>query len=242
MEYALYNGTDRRVTADEFHQLAGPNFREQGILPYCEQCQEAVDPHGVHNPGIPSCFHHPNFPIGADPYDDCPAARRQARRFVGVTPRGFDEAHGQALRDQFFAEPNIRLAYQFMHRVAGGPGQLPVELFGRIIERADRRRIWAYSDLPLWCVPFILMTLAQFEAPNFSFHFGFVKPRGPAEMIWEHERTSELVKYFSDSGRETRAPRLMVTEETFIHQAEGTGVWVADALAARLQQFHGHIG
>ena len=242
MRHALYNDTARRVTADEFHALAGPDFRENGVLPYCERCGEAVDPYGVHNPNIPSRFDHPNFPQDADPYDDCPAAKRQRSRFIGITPTRFDDEAGAALRELFFLEPNIGVAYQFMHRTAGGQGQLPLELFGRIIARADRRRIWAYANLPLWCVPFILMTVAEFHAPTYSYHFGFSRPRGPAEVVWEHARVSQLISYFSDSGRETRRDKLPVTEETFIRQAGGERIWVADDLARRLQQFQGQGG
>jgi hypothetical protein len=242
MEYALYNGTNRRVTADEFHQLAGPEFRERGILPYCEQCGEAVAPWGVHNPELTSRFDHPDFP-DADPYDDCPSANRHRTRFVGIRPRQFDAEAGAALRARFFEAENIRLAYQFMHKTAGGPGHLPMELFGRIIQRADRRRIWDYSGLPLWCVPFVLMTIAQFQGAEVAFHFGFVKPRGPAEVLWEHHRTSQLVRYFSDTGRETRAARLQVTEEAFLMQASPQGViWVKDGLVRQLQRFQGHDG
>ena len=85
-------------------------------------------------------------------------------------------------------------------------GNLPAAKFRSMITRADRKRIWAYADIPTWAIPYILLTLENFVAKKkdgseYGFHFIFDKPRGTgASALWEQPKNCKIIKVFSNSG------------------------------------------
>ena len=196
--YGRVNGPE--VTPQEFIHKATPLYKERNIFPYCKACGQRVDLYGVNSPEGPSRFDHPNYPNDADPLDDCILANR-TRRFRGLQPSGFDEDREQGMRNDFFALDNLRKTYFFMWRLCGR-GCLPREKFVQCIQRADRKKIWAYHNIDLWCIPYILLTLNNFMSRNFEFHF-FIDKRlsSPIDEIWEGQKICTLCKVFSDSGR-----------------------------------------
>jgi hypothetical protein len=240
MKLAKHPDYNKPMTADQFHAVAGPDYRISGKFPICPRCREVVDLYGVTSPGVQSRFDHRDIEPGSDPYDDCPEARRQLARYLGVSPANYDVIAGNALRAQFFEPENLKIAYQFLHAVLGR-GNLPMRTFGDMIKRADRRRVWDYAGIPLWCVPFILLTIAQFRIGENESHFGFKKPRGPADYLWNPAHRCDLLKYFSDTGRKVMGSKstIEVSEHSYVRVSGAENVWVTDTVAAILYRFKG---
>lgn len=192
------------VTPKDFIRLATPEYKEKNIFPYCRVCREILEVYGVNSPKGPSRFDHPNLAPDADPLDDCVLARRNPR-FRGLEPDGMDAAYGDSLRHRFFEPENLRIAYSFCLHLCR-QGNLPVSKFRSMMRRADQKRIWSYADIPLWIVPYILLTLENFTARNsrnieYGFHFIFDKPhRTTASSLWRQSSECKLVKVFSASG------------------------------------------
>lgn len=194
------------VTPTEFIQRATPQYKAKGILPYCKACQEVVHVYGVHspNPDTTPRFDHADRDPDANELDDCVLANRSSRQ-KGLEPSGWDDERAQTLRAHFFEEDNLRLAYGFCLALCRH-GNLPAGKFKSMIRRADKKKIWAYADIPLWAIPYVLLTLENFTAKNkeggtYDFHFVFNKPRKTnVAALWEKSSECQLVKVFQNSG------------------------------------------
>jgi len=195
------------VTPTEFVQRATPQYKSKGILPYCKACKEVVHVYGVHspNPNTTPRFDHADRDPNADELDDCVLANRSARQ-RGMEPAGWDDERAQGLRARFYEEENLRVAYGFC-RALCRKGNLPAEKFRSMIRRADKKRIWAYADIPIWAIPYVLLTLENFvgkkkDGGTYDFHFVFDKPRRTnASALWERSSECQLIKFFPESGK-----------------------------------------
>ncbi|MBV2193685.1 MAG: hypothetical protein KUL81_10140, partial [Azonexus sp.] len=64
----------------------------------------------------------------------------------------------------------------------------------------------AYADIPVWAIPYVLLTLENFVAKKkdggtYDFHFIFDKPRKTnASALWERSSECRIVKVFQSSG------------------------------------------
>jgi len=221
MDYAEYGRPGgKRVSPQEFIQLASPKFRERGILPYCAACGEPVDPYGVHTPGGATRFDHANRPEDANPLDDCILADRNPR-FKGMHPSSFDSEHGQQLREKFFDLENLKRTYCFMWKLCGAKN-FPIRSLVKTLERADKKRIWSYSGIPLWTIPYILLTLDNFtHNKGFGFHFFIQKKKSSyLDDLWSGQSNNNLCKVFTDSGqlieKSSSQNPMPITEDNFI--------------------------
>ena len=241
MERACYGvpGGDL-VTPEEFAAKAGPRYKEQGIRPYCEACGEQVEVWGLHSPNVVSRFDHRDLAADADPLDDCVLANRG--RFRGLEPDGWDDERGRIMRARFFEDENLQAAYSFCLHMCG-QGNLPAAAFLSMVARADRKRVWSYVDIPLWTIPYILLTLENFtgrarQTGNpFGFHFLFGKPRGTkASALWDGGQECTIRKVFSRDGELVRGGEnpFPVSDEAFKRKAGDPG-WVKGALLRSLR-------
>jgi hypothetical protein len=135
------------VTPGDFVRLATPEYKDRNIFPYCQVCHEILEVYGINSPGGPSRFDHQNRLPDADPLDDCVLARRN-RRFHGMEPDDLDADYGRILRSRFFEPDNLKVAYAFCLRMCRN-NNLPTVKFRSMVNRADRKRIWAYANIPL---------------------------------------------------------------------------------------------
>ena len=245
MEKARYGGmAGPLVDPVEFLVRATANYKQKGIYPYCDACGEVVHLYGVHtpNPQTTSRFDHPNMPDGADPLDDCVLADRNPR-FRGLQPDGFDDARGKVLRAQFFDPIFLAQAYTFCRNLCRR-NNLQRYQFHSMLVRADQKRIWSYVGIPLWAVPYILLTLENFQATSkkgqdYGFHFVFQKPRGSGgtgiSALWSSRKICKISKVFSDNGSpvKTGDNPYPVSESAFVEMA-GDSSWVTPALLRAL--------
>lgn len=202
MEKAYLGYSDELVTADEFHIRVGANYREKEVFPICPSCGERLAPYGVNSTNVTSRFDHFDRHTDADPLDDCIYSNRNDSRFKGLEPSGWDKQHGMKLRKQFFEADNLRIAYSFMQKWCC-KGNLKLDDFKTCIRRADQKNIWAYSGIPAWSIPYILLTLYTapcFATPQFCFYFDKPKKTN-ASILWLHPSQCFLVKVFPDSKK-----------------------------------------
>jgi hypothetical protein len=227
------------VTPGDFVRLATPEYKNKKIFPYCRVCHEILEVYGINSPGGPSRFDHQNQPPDADPLDDCVLARRN-RRFRGMEPDDLDADYGKILRNCFFEPDNLKIAYAFCLRMCR-KDNLPAAKFRSMVDRADRRRIWAYANIPLWVVPYILLTLENFTALNskggeYGFHFIFDKPRDTsASSLWLQSSQCKISKIFSDRGILVKSNDnpYPLSEHAFLEKAGDTS-WISVKLLQAL--------
>lgn len=226
-----------------FIKMATPEYKKRGIFPYCDGCQEIVHTYGVHtpNPDTVPRFDHADLLPDADPLDDCILANRNAR-YRGLGPDGWDDERGRVMRSQFFEEENLRLFYAFCLALCRN-GNLPTAKFRSMIRRADKKRVWAYVDIPLWAIPYVLLTLENFVAAArngkrpYAFHFIFNKPAGTnVSALWKQSSQCEVAKIFSSNGKPVAVDDnpFPVTEEALINKAGDTS-WITAAVLQMLR-------
>jgi len=194
------------VSPQRFHELASSEYKTKGVFPFCPQCSEQLDLYGINNWSL-SRFDHQNRDPELDPLDDCILANRTDSRFKGLEPDGWDYERGERLRKEFMQDENLKVAYAFCLNLAR-KGNLPASKFRSMIKRADKKQIWSYSDIPLWVVPYILLTLENFvqeakvssgkSTTGYEFHFVFEKPsRTTASALWNPVVATSIKKIFS---------------------------------------------
>lgn len=245
MDRARYGSVNGPLVAPaEFCTRATANHKQKGIYPYCDACHEVVHLYGVNTPNsqISARFDHPNMPDDADPLDDCVLANRNPR-FRGMQPDGFDDARGKVIRAQFFEPAFLAQAYAFCLNLCRARN-IPADLFQATLRRADKKRIWSYVGIPLWAVPYILLTLENFQATSksgqeYGFHFVFRKPRGSGgtgiSALWLSKNGCKISKVFSDNGNPVRTGDnpYPVSESAFVQMA-GDSSWITPALLRAL--------
>ncbi|MDO9268865.1 MAG: hypothetical protein Q7T96_07115 [Methylobacter sp.] len=231
MEKARYGSTHGPlVDPVAFHIRATPRYKQLGIFPYCDACHEIVHLYGVHtpNPNITPRFDHANLVPDADPLDDCILANRNSH-YHGLAPDGWDDYHGNIMREKFFEEDNLARAYAFCLNLCRH-GNLPKDKFLSMLNRADRKRVWSYIGIPLWSIPYILLTLENFtdNKKGFGFHFSFIKPRGSnITALWQNPEECKIVKFFSSNSTivQTSDNPYPVSEKAILDKAGDTS-WI----------------
>lgn len=230
------------VSPVEFFTRATANYKQKGIFPYCDGCGEIVHLYGVHTTNrdtIPR-FDHQDLLPDADPLDDCILANRNPR-FHGLQPGGYDDARGRVIRAQFFEAGFLAHAYVFCLNLCR-KGNLPAAQFRSMLRRADRKRVWAYVDIQLWAIPYILLTLENFSAKSknnqeYGFHFVLQKPRGSGAGIatlWAPQQGCRISKVFSSNGKPVQADDnpYPVSEPAFVEKSGDTAWITQDFLRA----------
>ncbi|MBP2513783.1 hypothetical protein [Sphingomonas sp. PvP018] len=204
--------------------------------PRCPECRVEVIPHGLSSPSATPCFRHPPASEDLDPLEDCSLARRSNRlRWFGDAV--MDRDRGKRIRAAFFEDGCLAASYAFC-LVCAGRGGLPVDKFRRMIARADRMDVWSYAGVETWCIPHVLLLLADFkEGTAGAFHFS-LRRVGSLQAIWSDPNLPvSLEKLFSDSLRPMthigghENPRPILPRDV----AETKSDWVTPSLLANLR-------
>lgn len=227
------------VTAQEFHEKAGADYRTKGIFPYCPACSEVVHLYGIHSTNI-SRFDHRDLAPNKDPLDDCILADRNSR-FKGFEPADWDFERGEYLRQEFFKDENLKMAYAFCVQMTRK--NISVAKFSETIGRADAKRIWCYADIPLWVIPYILLTLADFtqqatpQKKPYDFHFVFDKQRGASSSsLWENIKTTRLKKVFSNGEIVNTPDNPLALSDQILRDKAGDFSWIHPLTLQALKQ------
>lgn len=208
MEFArLGSPTGQKVDPDQFLAIAGANYKEKGIYPYCEACGEPVDLYGVFstNPNTTPRFDHKNLSAGANPLNDCVLANRN-KRLAWLLPDGFDDVRGERIRQQFREPEFMAQTYNFCLNLCRVKN-LTTAQFRELCQRADKKRIWAYEGIQVWAIPYILLVLGDFTATRkdgsqYDFRFVFQRPRGSVmSALWENPKACRIKKVFGNGKK-----------------------------------------
>lgn len=231
------------VTPEEFINRASLRYKERGIFPYCPACKQIVHVYGVHSPTAPSRFDHLNLDKNALAVDDCFFAHRNSR-FSGLYTDDWDDHRGKRLRSEFLKEDNLKIAYAFCLNLCRSHN-LPAWKFRKMLERADNKNIWAYAGIPLWVIPYILLTLEDFTATSksgkeFGFHFVFQKPSNTsASSLWLQASECKIKKIFASNDKLVVANDnpYELSEEAMLQKAKEKGdtSWIKKDLIQALK-------
>lgn len=228
------------VTPEEFIRRGTSLYNTLGIVPYCPSCDEPLFLHAVHSLRTSSSFHHRELKEGVDPLDDCARAKRNSR-LKHLEPDGWDFARGQKIREEFFEDDNLRCAYAFCLNMCR-QHNLPIAQWRKMIQRADKNKIWSYAGIKIWTIPYILLSLENFTARSklgkskYGFHFILHKPRGSKISSMWSTSSCTLKKIFSDSGNEVSASDnpYPITAEAMVQKA-GDISWIQEPLLRSLR-------
>lgn len=72
--------------------------------------------------------------------------------------------------------------------------------FREMLDKADRIGLWSYVDLKPWCIPHVLLLLADFGSDAGRFHFSLVRT-GRLSAVWAGGRPVSLVRLAADGSR-----------------------------------------
>lgn len=233
---AIFRG--REVTPEQFDALAGIDYREKGLFPLCPVCDVQLSVYGVHSPGVTSRFDHPNF-------SDCALSSSPNPRYAHLQPDGWDLEGGRRLKAAFCADEALTEAYAVCRALSlnclGG------KEFVRFCMAASRHRVWNYRNLPLWAVPYLLVTLADLQ-PNPTVHNGLRKrhalrfvlekphKKDFIDVAWLEPGQCRLVCVFADSGRPVRAVEPTVLGAARAEAARADTAWIPPGLLAVLRE------
>lgn len=119
------------------------------------------------------------------------------------------ESRAESLRTSFYQLDSLKRTFTFLSRMAG-KGAISQDVFALLLKRAEKFNIWRYAGLPLWAVPYVLLTLTDFYVrregkKTYVVRFIIEKPsRSKLNTTWLHPGQCNLVKYFVNKGKATK--------------------------------------
>lgn len=195
MKTAVFRG--KLISADQFVNLV-PHWRETGEYAVCPLCGNNVHPYGTHSLKVRSRFDH------VDGVTWCPDSNTADPRYAALRPKDVDLEQAILLRKVFFTTQNSQRSFEFCRHLVGRG--FDEATFEGLIAQADRINIWSYKQIPLWVVPYILLTLDTFVVHSknsaFTVAFRFLKPAASeVDRLWLTPHECKLMKLFLDTEK-----------------------------------------
>jgi hypothetical protein len=119
------------------------------------------------------------------------------------------QRRAETLKATFYQLDNLKRAFTFLTTLTG-KGAVSRDVFGLLLMRADKFDIWRYAGLPVWAVPYILLTFTDFyirrpSKPTYVVRFIIDKPsRSKLNATWLQPNQCTLSKYFVNKGKATK--------------------------------------
>jgi hypothetical protein len=247
--YAIFQ--NRVVTPEEFDALAGADYRDKGLFPLCPVCDARLSVYGVRSFAVTSRFDHPDF-------SDCLLSSTPNPRFAYLRPSGWDLEAGKRLKAEFCRPENLKQAYAVCRALC--LGSLRGDEFLDLCFAADRYRIWNYAGLPLWAVPYLMVTLVDLGPSrkkalrndrhngrrgnprhalrnDYALRFVLEKPRRTGiEDAWLSPDRCRLACVFADSGNPVKAVAPIPLGTPEIESARDDTAWIEWPLFAILRK------
>ena len=197
MEKACYRG--RIVRPSEFEILAGKESRASKDFPVCCICKNQVHPYGTHGTSTPERFDH------KDGVATCPLSATADPRYASLRPRSVNPHQSQQVKSEYLSG-HSKHAKLFCKHLAGAA--FSQATYNKMLDEADKLAIWSYSGLEMWVVPYVLLTLVDFDVPpsdardGYRFAFVFDKPsKGTIDDLWLRASDCRFKKVFAPSGK-----------------------------------------
>lgn len=202
METALFN--NRTVTVTGFQRVR-KSPQDRAI---CPACGEKVFLSGARSTRKTASFNH--MP-GSEEKTPCGLSYKEHPNYSGLKDVDLEEVQlrAQALKSNFYKLENLKRAFAFLTKVAG-KGAVNRDVFVLLLQKADKLDVWRYAGLPVWAVPYILLTLADFyiqreSKRTYVVRFIIDKPsRSKLNTTWLQPEQCALVKYFVNEGKATK--------------------------------------
>ncbi|OOS00892.1 hypothetical protein B0187_00950 [Haemophilus paracuniculus] len=200
------------LSAEEFLKKAGNNYKENHIHPYCPECNEKLTLVNANSVDKATIYRHyplesPNGQqISEEAIDICSLRAKKSLRQSWFSA-SFNFSQSNQFRQDFMQPENLLKAYCFCWSLCG-KGNLPMERFKKMIQLADKKKIWSYTDLELWMIPYMLLTLCDFpHKKGFDFHFILHKGNKKRLSVQElFQSNSELQKIFANGELMAKSP------------------------------------
>lgn len=202
METALFN--NRTVTVLSFLRARkSPQDRAT-----CPGCGEKLYLSAARSTRKTASFNH--MP-GSEDKVPCGLSYQDHPSYLGLKDVDLDEVQHRAdvLKSDFYEFENLKRAFTFLTKVAG-KGAVNRDVFVLLLQKADKFKIWQFAGLPVWAVPYILLTLTDFyirrePQPSYVVRFIIDKPsRSKLNATWLQPEQCALVKYFVNEGKATK--------------------------------------
>lgn len=202
METALFE--NRIVSVDGFLRARSST----ADYPTCPVCREKLFLSATRSVKKAASFNHQPRDEDAD---RCPMSYSYHPSYSWLEDVDIEEIElrSQALKSSFYQIENLKRAFMFLSRVTG-KGAISHDVFELLLQRADKFNIWRYSGLPLWAVPYILLTLTDFYIrregkETYVVRLIIDKPsRSKLNTTWLRPGQCRLVKYFVNKGKATK--------------------------------------
>lgn len=248
MREAEIKETGEIIDVDDFVINYGTRYKRRNITPVCPCCDSPLHLYGQHSDNVDTIFHH------HDNHPPCLIASETNEK-TGWRPKNWDFKNRHKVRAAFLNDDEaLRDAYAMCWKMLNLRGVLPAEKFASLIKKADQKGIWAYKGMRPWAVPFLLMTLDDFDyrtsgGKHFSFRFMIKGKRArlgnEADAIWSRGgRSAVLHKIGMPSGeihshRRTKGVRAWnkfeISSEEATHLA-GDSSWVNDGVLKHIRK------
>lgn len=211
METSQYRGT--LVTVVEFLRR-----RTAGERTTCPACQEELFVHSVNSVVQPARFSHRRRQPG-EPTCILSNAHHPDYSWLTPVPDGVVTARAEELQRQFYTEENIARAFRFLVKMAGA-GAITRPIFALLLNKANKLGVWSQSSLPVWAVPYLLLTLIDFVRIPFpgkveQVRFILIKPRRcELKTLWHRPEQCRLERLVvRPAGIYRKAPYTKSSEE-----------------------------
>lgn len=199
--YGRPNGL--QLSPEEFIKRAGNNYKLNNIYPYCPECDEKLIIVNVSSTLNNTFYKHYDLAndIDSESIEVCSLRSKKSNR-QGWYCSSFDFSRGAIIRDKFLEKDNLLKAYCFCWSLCG-KGNLSLKQFHKMIKLANKKKIWSYVGVELWMIPYMLLTLCDFQHhKGFAFHFILHKNQNNHLNIAEiFSSSSQIQKVFSNSQR-----------------------------------------
>ncbi len=199
METALFK--NRLVPVGVFQrQKSAPN--EQAT---CPACGESLFVSAANSMVKTASFNHYAHPVEEN---HCSLSYQYHPTYSWLknVPQELSAERAALLRHEFFQTDNLRRAFTFLTSLTG-KGAVTSPVFSLLLRKADEFGIWKYSGLPVWAVPYILLTFIDFivrptAKPVYVLRFIVEKPpRSKLTTTWLQPGQCKLAKYFVNKGK-----------------------------------------
>ncbi|WP_332852677.1 hypothetical protein [Duganella sp. S19_KUP01_CR8] len=154
METALYQS--KVVTVGVFQRIR----KSRNDHASCPGCGEVLFVSAAASVKKTASFNHRKRQLGEE---HCPLSYpyHPSYSWLPEAPEGAVDARAEALKRQFYEKENLQRAFVFLVNLTG-KGAMSSAVFALLLNKANKLGIWNYAEMPIWAVPYILLTLTDF--------------------------------------------------------------------------------
>ena len=194
------------ITVEEFYRLYSREYEQGLIYPVCPNCGRKLILYGIHSLEVKARFNHPEHSENCELSDTKKAA--QIPDYDFQNRKILDELKNQENRKKIYAvcKDIINNKFKFSE-------------FYELEKIAKNRNIYYYKNLEIWMIPYILLTLKNFDIMKKNgdglYTVQFVLKNSLRATIGNKHLKFELNKIFSDSKKPAPPYSYSISKEQF---------------------------